>query len=41
MNPFEYDSPIKGQDYYNWEDIYPRAYNKRTTSFKEIVEIMI
>ena len=32
MNPFEYDSPIKGQNYYNWENIYPKAYNKRTTN---------
>ena len=32
MNPFEFDSPIKGQDYYNWENIYPRPYDKRTTN---------
>ena len=32
MNPFEFDSPIKGQDYYNWENIYPRAYDKRKTN---------
>ena len=32
MNPFEFDSPIKDQDYYNWEEIYPMAYNKYSTS---------
>lgn len=32
MNPFEFNSPIDFEDYYNWEEIYPKPYNSRTTS---------
>lgn len=32
MNPFEFDSPIKGEKYYNWQTIYPIPYDKKTTS---------
>ena len=32
MNPFEFESPITGEEYYNLENIYPLAYNKYSTS---------
>lgn len=32
MNPFEFDSPINFEEYYNWEEIYPKPYDSRTTS---------
>ena len=32
MNPFEYDTPIVGQKYYDWKCIYPIPYDKETTN---------
>ena len=32
MNPFEFNSPICFEDYYDWENIYPKPYNSKTTS---------
>ena len=32
MNPFDFNSPITGQKYYNWKNIYPVPYDKATTS---------
>lgn len=32
MNPFTFDSPITGQKYLNWKEIYPCAYDKNKTS---------
>ena len=32
MNPFEFNSPINFEEYYNWEEIYPKPYNSKTAS---------
>ena len=32
MNPFEFNSPINFEEYYNWEEIYPMPYNSKTAS---------
>lgn len=32
MNPFDFESPITGQKYYDWKNIYPMPYDKVTTS---------
>lgn len=32
MNPFEFDTPVIGQKYYDWKNIYPIPYDKATTS---------
>ena len=32
MNPFEFCSPIVSPSFYNWKNIYPKSYDKHTTS---------
>lgn len=32
MNPFDFDSPVSGQKYYDWKNIYPTPYDKANTS---------
>lgn len=32
MNPFDFDTPVTGQNYYDWKNIYPTAYDKANTN---------
>lgn len=32
MNPFEFESPISGEKYYDWKTIYPIPYDKTNTN---------